>query len=363
MILLGSTGSIGTHTLEVAKAFGMKVEVLCAGRNIALLNKQIQDFHPKYVIIQEKDDASKLQAQGAKVFYGQEGIAEVLHHAQSKLIINALVGFAGLYPSFIAMQQQKKLALANKESLVAAGWLFEHYPIIPIDSEHFGIWYLNHHRPIEEIIITASGGAFRDLEIDKIPKQQAKEALKHPNWKMGNKITIDSATMVNKLFEILEARWLFKHQRIDAFIERTSSIHALLSFKDGSLSAHFANPDMKLPISYALDAHQASQTNFISPFDLRKNTQFCFEEINPLRYPLWELKDEILKYPQLGVILNASNEILVQNFLKNHIDFGDIAKNIFKVLHHYTHQHLHLPDLQSIIELDHSIRNYTQTLI
>ena len=363
MVLLGSTGSIGVNTLQVAREFGIKVEVLCAGRNITLLNEQIQAFKPKIVVIQDRADEGKLNPQGAKVLFSQEGIKEAIESCESSLIINALVGIAGLYPSYIAMQCQKTLALANKESLVTAGWLFEGYPIIPIDSEHFGIWYLLNDRPIESLIITASGGAFRDLPLESIPSQKAAAALKHPNWKMGNKITIDSATMLSKLFEILEARWLFNHTRIDALIERTSSIHALLSFKDGSLSAHFASPDMKLPISYALDPQRATQSCFIPPLCPTELPALRLEPIDPARYPLWRIKEEILRSPKLGAILNAGNEILVQSFLEDKIPFGAISSHIFRTLEHFAPSISSLNDLESILELDKEVRIYTQNLL
>lgn len=362
MILLGSTGSIGVNTLAVAKKFHIPVEVLCAGTNITLLNQQIQEFNPKIIVIANKEDYHKLCYSNAKVFFGNDGIIQAIQEAKSHLVVNALVGFTGLYPSLIAKQCQKKLALANKESLVIGGWLFEDYPMTPIDSEHFGIWYLLNNRPIEKIIITASGGAFRDMDINQIPMQKAQQALQHPNWKMGKKITIDSATMVNKLFEILEARWLFKQNNITALIEKTSSIHAILNFQDGSSTAHFANPDMQLPIAYALDPIQAKQQHIIKPFCFEETFCFCFEKIDTKRYPIWSIKEQLLENPKLGVVLNAGNEILVQYFLQEKILFGEIAQNLFKVLDFFSNQ-CHINSIEELFELDNRVRIYTKEIL
>ncbi|WP_104697662.1 MULTISPECIES: 1-deoxy-D-xylulose-5-phosphate reductoisomerase [unclassified Helicobacter] len=362
MVLLGSTGSIGINTLKIARKFHIPVEVLCAGRNITLLNQQIKEFQPKIVVIADKEDYHKLHYTNARVLFGQEGIVESIRESKSHLVVNALVGFNGLYPSYVAMECQKKLALANKESLVSGGWLFENFPIVPIDSEHFGIWYLINNRPIEQIIITASGGAFRDLEIEKIKSQKSQQALQHPNWKMGKKITIDSATMANKLLEVLEAKWIFNHNNITALIERTSSVHALLNFKDGSSTAHFAKPDMQLPIAYALDPIQAKQQEIITPICFEKLNSLAFEKIDTLRYPLWILKDELLKNPHLGIVFNASNEVLVELFLQDRICFGDIADNIFRVFDTFIQRpKTHL--IGEIVELDKEVRLYTQNLI
>ncbi len=218
MVLLGSTGSIGVNVLNIAKEFSLDVESLVAGTNIKLLNKQIKEFHPKFVVVADKQKASLVEHD--KVLYGEEGILEVINLSKSKLVVNALVGFLGLKPTLEALKLDKKLALANKESLVVAGAFVDNSKITPIDSEHFAIWYLLNDRSVDRMVITASGGPFRDIEISKIKNQTAKNALNHPNWKMGKKISIDSATMTNKLFEILEAKWLFDTDIVDAVIEK-----------------------------------------------------------------------------------------------------------------------------------------------
>ena len=250
MVLLGSTGSIGVNALVIAKRFGLGVEALCAGKNITLLNEQIEAFRPKYVAISDANDV--LHVKHDRVFVGEEGIVEMLSLCQSEMVVNALVGFVGLRPSIETLRLGKRLALANKESLVVAGHLLDTSKITPIDSEHFGLWYLLNGRLVSRMTITASGGAFRDTPLDKIASMSPSDALKHPNWSMGSKITIDSATMTNKLFELLEAKWLFGCDNLDAIIEPKSIIHAFVDFLDGSMTAHLANADMKLPIAYAL---------------------------------------------------------------------------------------------------------------
>lgn len=359
---MGSTGSIGTQALQIAKAENLPIEVLCAGENIDLLNAQIAEFRPKIVVI--KDSKKRHLIRGAnRVLCGESGILEALNLAKSKLVLNALVGFSGVKPSLESIARGKTLALANKESLVVAGFLMGREnlaKILPVDSEHFALKELldshtksmldsapqNNFTPhIKKMLITASGGAFRDLPLDEIPKQSAKKALNHPTWAMGRKITIDSATMINKLFEILEAKWLFgayfsanlgaeNITNIDAVIERTSTIHALIQTADNAIIAHLSSNDMRLPIASALLGAKAKRKAFIKELDLL-NLNLRFEKIDINRYPLWTLKDSLLKRPKLGIILNAANDILVEQFLNDEIIFGDIAKRIFKVVERF----------------------------
>lgn len=364
---MGSTGSIGTQALQIAKAENLPIEVLCAGENIDLLNAQIAEFRTKIVVI--KDSKKRHLIRGAnRVLCGESGILEALNLAKSKLVLNALVGFSGVKPSLESIVRGKTLALANKESLVVAGFLMGREnlaKILPVDSEHFALKELldshtksmldsapqNNFTPhIKKMLITASGGAFRDLPLDEIPKQSAKKALNHPTWAMGRKITIDSATMINKLFEILEAKWLFGTNlnanlatnqsanltttHIDAVIERTSTIHALIQSTDNAIIAHLSSNDMRLPIATALLGAKAKRKAFIKELDLL-NLNLRFEKIDINRYPLWTLKDSLLKCPKLGIILNAANDILVEQFLNDEIIFGDIAKRIFKVVERF----------------------------
>ena len=332
MIILGCTGSIGVNTLIIAKKFSLHVEVLVCGKNIALLNKQIADFNPKTVVVADKEDVSKVNH--TNVFYGQEAILKVIQDSSSELVVNALVGFLGLRPTLIAIECGKKVALANKESLVACGNFIDVSKIQPIDSEHFGLWYLMQNREVSKMIITASGGAFRDWDLDKLQNATLADTQKHPNWSMGQKITIDSATMVNKIFELLEARWLFGEGEYDAIIETKSLIHALINFKDGSTTAHFANASMQLPIAYALDKDM--NENILEHVDLLKVKSLEFKEIDKKRYPIWEIKEDLLKNPIRGVVVNAANEVAIEKFINKEIGFMDISKTIIDAYEKFT---------------------------
>lgn len=286
MIVLGSTGSIGVNTLEIAKKFGIQIEVLVCGKNIKLLNEQLKEHSPKIVVVADSSDIPNVNHNN--VYAGEENILKAIEDSNSELVVNALVGFMGLRPTLKSIECNKKVALANKESLVACGNFIDTSKIQPIDSEHFGLWYLLQNRPVNKMIITASGGAFRDWDIEKLQNATLADTQKHPNWSMGQKITIDSATMVNKMFELLEARWLFGEGEYDAIIETKSLIHALIDFKDGSTTAHFAHANMQLPISYAVNNKMDS--NILKHVDLLEVGSLEFRKIEKERYPIWEIK-------------------------------------------------------------------------
>lgn len=377
MIVLGSSGSIGVNTLEIAKRFKLEVEVLGVGNNIALLNTQILEHRPKAVVIANAQDISKITPEfHGEIYIGKEGILKAIKDSKSTLVINALTGFLGLEPTLYAITYGKTIALANKESLVAGGELIDISKIIPIDSEHFSLSYLlgfrNSLRPFKNLYITASGGAFRELDLDAIPLQNAANALKHPNWKMGKKITIDSATMVNKLFEILEAYWLFKSKNIDAFIERNSHIHALVEFWDGSVVAHFANANMQLPIAYAITFGLGLPESFLHQYNAPKETlpnpiieplnfqerNYTLQPIATARYPLWSLKDALLENPKLGLVLNAANEIAVEAFLQDSIPFGAITQIVQDSMRAF--DKITFKSAEEIIALDQEVRIYAK---
>ena len=355
MILLGSTGSIGVNTLKIAKEFNLNIEVLVAGKNIELLNKQIIEHKPKIVIIQDKNDIFKVKNINNKILAGEEAILNMIKNSESNLVVNALVGFLGLKPTLTAIQYGKKVALANKESLVTAGSFIDMSKIIPIDSEHFGLKYLlQEDKEISKMTITASGGAFRDRKFDDLKDVKLQDVLKHPNWSMGTKITIDSATMVNKLFEVLEARWLFNTTNIDAIIETKSLIHAFVDFKDGSTVAHFANADMRLPIAYALMG--TVNKEIINHIDIQKLSNLEFRKITSAQYPIWELKDEVLKNPKSGLVVNALNEVAIQNFLNKKGSFQDISKTILKGYEKFYLSKI--DNIDDIFGLDKEIRDF-----
>ncbi len=356
MILLGSTGSIGVNALRIAEQFDLSVDTLVAGRNIALLNEQIRVHHPKRVVVLRPEDVSEVNH--PDVQWGEEGILRAIEASPSVSVVNALVGFAGFKPTLKALECGKKVALANKESLVVGGAFIDTSSIIPIDSEHFGLWYLlGSSRPIDRMVVTASGGAFRDWPIDQLSEAKLSDALKHPNWSMGQKITIDSASMMNKLFELLEARWLFGEGKYDAIIETQSLIHALIEYQDGSTTAHFAHADMRLPIAYALMGNV--EEPLLERVDLVKVGALEFREIDPLRYPLWNMKEDLLRNPRSGVIVNAANEIAIERFVSGEIAYVELSKLILKCYEHFTT----LPtSLEEVLALDGEVRTYARNL-
>jgi len=347
--LLGSTGSIGKNTLAICKKFDLEVEVLVAGNNIEELKKQIAFFKPKIVVTASPN----LDLNAPIILNGEEGILEALELSSSPVVVNALVGFLGLKPTLKALELGKKVALANKESLVVAGKFIDTSNLTPIDSEHFGLWYLlQTPREVKRLLLTASGGAFRDWEVEKIQNATLKDALNHPNWSMGEKITLDSATMVNKLFEILEAYWFFKKKEIDAVIEPTSQVHAAIEFKDGSTLLHLSLPDMKLPIAYALGVVDEV---ILEPLDLFK-VQLEFKPIAVEKYPVWGLKEKLLEKPELGVVVNAANEAALELFKLAKINFFEIHQVILDSFKQF--KKIRIDSVEDIFSIDNEVRNY-----
>lgn len=355
IVVLGSTGSIGVNALKIAKRFGIRVEALVANKNTDLLNAQIKEFKPKYVAI--GDESKKDKVAFDNLYCGEKGILELLEKSSSKTVVNALVGYSGVMPSLKSQALGKKLALANKESLVVAGKFLNTASIRPIDSEHFGLWYLGSEKKIAKMYITASGGALRDWGVDAIKNATVQDVLKHPNWSMGQKITVDSATMANKLFEILEVKWLFDFDNIDAYIEEKSIVHALVEFIDGSTTAHFAGVDMQLPIAYAL-GEKVDET-ILPPVDLLKIGSLGFKQIDRKKYPLWELKDYLLKNPDMGIVVNAANDLAVERFLANKIGFNDISRYVFDAVERF--EGFKLESIEQIQVQNNRIRNFLLT--
>lgn len=355
MIILGSTGSIGVNTLNIARKFNLNIEVLVAGTNIDLLNKQIEEFKPKKVVIANKEDIPKVNHKD--VTFGEQSILDVIENSSSQTVVNALVGFLGLRPTLKAIECNKKIALANKESLVVAGKFIDQSKLSPIDSEHFGLWYLIQDKKIDSMTITASGGSFRDYPLEDLANVSIKEALNHPNWSMGNKITIDSATMTNKIFELMEAAWLFDIRKLDAIIETKSLIHAMVNFKDGSTTAHIANASMQLPIAYAILGKVDEQ--ILEPVDLLKVGSLEFKEIQTQRYPIWEAKNEIINNLDLGVVLNAANEVAVSKFLNSEIGFLDVSKITLNALNKFNK--ITVNNIDDIYAIDKEVRLYCES--
>jgi len=352
IVLLGSTGSIGVNTLIVAKRYNIEIEALVAGNNIDLLNEQIKEHNPKVVAIANETDRHRVNH--SNVLCGNEGILKLIEESNSTTIVNALVGYAGLAPTLKATTLGKKVALANKESLVVAGEFIDMSLITPIDSEHFGLWYLMNERPVSKLYITASGGAFRDWELEKMKDATFSDALNHPNWSMGNKITIDSATMTNKLFELLEAKWLFHTSNINAVIEKKSIIHALAEFKDGSTTAHFAGVDMKLPIAFALKGEVSDP--ILEPTDLLSIGTLEFLPIEAERYPIWNIKEHILNNPHLGVVVNAANEEAIKAFQEEKCPFFGMSDMVLDAYKKF--EDVKAKSINEIIQIDKDVRAY-----
>jgi 1-deoxy-D-xylulose-5-phosphate reductoisomerase len=351
LIVLGSTGSIGVNTLAIAKRFNIAIDVLVAGSNIELLNTQLQTFNPRVVVIADEKNISKVKHPNVKA--GNKEIINAIKSSSSQIVVNALVGFVGLLPTIESILLGKKVALANKESLVVAGKFLDTSLIVPIDSEHFGLWYIyDKTKKIDSLTITASGGSFRDYPLENLANVTVKEALNHPNWSMGNKITIDSATMTNKLFELIEAKWLFNTTKCNAIIETKSIIHALVNFTDGSTTAHFAKANMQLPIAYAI--LDRVEENILEPVDLVKLGSLDFKQIESNRYPIWDIKDQLLHNDNLGVVLNAANEVAVDRFLKNKIKFTEISQLCMNTLKHF--ENVTLNTVDDIFSVDREVR-------
>jgi len=350
IVLLGSTGSIGVNTLIIAKRYNISIEALVAGSNIELLNQQIAEHNPKTIVIANSADKHKVNHPDVRC--GNDAILTLIEESFSPMIVNALVGYTGLAPTLKATGLGKRVALANKESLVVAGEFIDMSLITVIDSEHFGLWYLINERPISKLYITASGGAFRDWDLNKMKDANFSDALKHPNWSMGDKITIDSATMTNKLFELLEAKWLFGTS--DAVIEKKSIIHALCEFKDGSTTAHFAGVDMKLPIAFAL--HGEVTEEILPPTNLLSIGGLEFLPIEAKRYPIWNIKEHILKNPHLGVVVNAANEMAIDSFQKEKCSFFEMSDIILNAYEKF--KDIKAKNIDEIIAIDSEVRAY-----
>ena len=383
MVVLGSTGSIGVQTLEICEAAGISVEAISCAKNVELLNAQIAKFRPKFVCVGDEKLVSQVAGiERARIFAGASGILEMLEACESDTVVNALVGFAGLMPSIKTQRLGKKLALANKESLVTGGKFLDTRAINPIDSEHFGLKFLlQNPLPASRLIITASGGAFYKTPLRALKNVTPSDALKHPNWSMGAKITIDSATMANKLFEVMEAYWLYAAPRnsaslplkIDALIEPASMIHALVEFIDGSTSAHISRADMKLAIAHAALGenlgeflrgrnNRLKRGGEIAPHaDLLNLKPLKFGEIDLKKYPIFSLKDAVLERPDLGVAINAANEAAVFAFLRGECGFLDISRVVLSAAKIYAD--VKIPSEDEAVRLDEEVRKYVKSAL
>lgn len=376
--IFGSTGSIGTQALEVIKNNPDKfcAEILTAHTNDELLIQQALEYKPNIVVIADEKKYQKvkeaLASADIKVFAGENALNEVASMDCYDLMIAAIVGYAGLKPTLSAVEAGKTIALANKETLVVAGDIVmqkaynKRVPIIPVDSEHSAIFQClvgEGRNKIEKIILTASGGPFLGKKPNYLVNVKRDHALQHPNWSMGAKITIDSATLMNKGLEMIEARWLFSLQpgQIQVVIHPQSIIHSMVQFDDGSIKAQMGLPDMKLPIQYAMAFPQRIENNF-PRYDFRKPSALTFEEPDMRTFRNLVLATEALnKGGNLPCILNAANEIAVFAFLRNRIGFLDITTVVEDTMNKITF--IEKPTLEDYFETDAEARGFAASLI
>lgn len=377
--ILGSTGSIGTQTLDVVRKNKDKFQVVAISANssIDLLLEQIMEFSPKYVAVYNKESALKLKEMipeniNIEVLSGMDGLVKICQLEEVNVVLTAVVGMIGLVPTMAAIKAKKTIALANKETLVTAGEIVmreakkNNVEILPVDSEHSAIFQcLNGERKqdIEKIILTASGGPFRGKKREELVNVTKNEALKHPNWDMGRKISIDSSTLMNKGLEVIEAKWLFDVdvEDIEVVVHPQSIIHSMVSFRDSSVMSQMGCPDMRLPIEYALTYPERLKTDF-ERLDLAKVATLTFEKPDMETFPCLALAFKVLKlggtYP---AALNSANEFLVNEFLNDKIGFYDIPYYIEKTLD--CHKNRVNPTLEDILEVDKETRAFLANLL
>ncbi len=375
--ILGSTGSIGQNVLKVIENFPDKFQVvgLSAGSNIELLIKQIEKFKPKIVSIKERNmaDLIKNKYKELEVGYGEEGLERVATHPLNDLVVSAIVGIAGLKPIYQALKAKKNIALANKESLVTGGKIIvkeakeKKVNIIPIDSEHSGIFQCLHKEKkenVKRIILTASGGPFFRTSIEELPNKKVEEALKHPRWKMGKKVTIDSATLMNKGLELIEAYWLFgvKPFQLEVLIHPQSIVHSLVELKDGSTLAQMSVTDMRIPIQYALSYPERLDNSCKYSLDLAKINRLEFYPVNKEKFPSIDFaRKALIEGESFPVVLNAVNEVAVQAFLEEKIGFTKIFKIIDSILG--KHKRENIESIEDIFRIDKWARDEASKLI
>lgn len=376
--ILGSTGSIGTQTLEVVRANKNKLiaEVITSNTNAKLLIEQAKEFSPNAVVIGDEkkyeEVKTALENTDTKVFAGEDALAQIVQTSTIDTVVTAIVGYAGLRPTIEAIKAKKHIALANKETLVVAGELIQELckqnaiSLTPIDSEHSAIFQCLVGEPeeeVEKIILTASGGPFRNKTLDELKKVTPQQALKHPNWNMGAKISIDSATMMNKGLEIIEAKWLFglQNNQIEVIVHPQSVIHSMVQFSDSSIKAQLGIPDMKVPIQYALSFPDRWHSDF-PRLDFTNYPQLTFEKPDFHKFECLNLAFFALeKGGNMPAIINAANEIAVDAFLKEKIQFLQIPKIIEKASQNINF--IHKPTYDDYVSTDKETREFTKSII
>lgn len=374
ILLLGASGSIGTQTIDVIKQHPdeLKLVGVSVGKNIDYLIDVLKYFSVRYAYTIERNEVLEEKFPDVRFFYGESGLKQMAELPDYDMLVNALVGFTGFLPTLTAIRNHKDIALANKETLVAGGALINEairengVKLFPIDSEHAAILQCLQGHPKEDVrrlIITASGGAFRDLDRSQLEDVTLEQALAHPVWNMGAKITIDSATMMNKGFEVIEAHYLFDipYEKIDVIIHKQSIIHSMVEYNDGSIMAQLGCPDMHLMIKYALLYPNHLYDQNTKYLDLDSLTSLDFRKMDYQRYPLVKLAKQVGQYEgNYGAVLNGANDEAVSLFLKKRIRFSDIEKYILRTLKaaHYIKD----PDPQQIRDSHRWAREYVDEL-
>ena len=376
--ILGSTGSIGKQTLEVIEQNPQyfEVEVITGNNNIILLAEQAKKYKPNMVVVSNEslyEDLKKLlKDEPVKIFAGAKALEQVVQIESVDLVMSSLVGYAGLSPTIKAIQAGKTIALANKETLVVAGEIITEealknkVSILPVDSEHSAIFQClagESMNEIEKIYLTASGGPFRGFTMQKLEKVTAADALKHPNWNMGNKITIDSASLMNKGFEVIEAKWLFGliPEKIDVIVHPQSIVHSLVQFVDGSIKAQLGLPDMRLPIQYAMHYPERLSSEF-ERFSFLDYPELTFEKPDTKIFRNLALAFEALHTGgNMPCILNAANEIVVESFLKEEIQFTQMPDIIEKIMQKVSF--VTKPSLEDYRQTDMEARELTHSTV
>ena len=374
--ILGATGSIGVNALKVVSHLENELEVvyLSANKNMTLLIKQIKKYQPKAVCIVDEESYNQVkeevQSLNIEILFGRSGLLELAKRSDVDVMLNALVGAPGMEPTLLAIKAGVDVALSNKESLVMAGNIIKKAQeqsgaeIFPVDSEHSAIWQCLVGEELEDlnrIILTGSGGPFRQKEISLFSNITVKEALNHPNWDMGEKITIDSATMMNKGLEVIEAYWLFRidPDQINIIVHPQSIIHSMVEMKDGSVKAQMGVPDMKVPIQYALTYPRHIEATW-EKLDLINCADLTFEKPDYNRFPCIALGFKVLeRFGSSGAALNLSNDYAVYRFLNEEIQFTDIPKINESVLEE--HPWIEEPSLEDLLKLDEWVKNYVTT--
>lgn len=374
--VLGSTGSIGTQSLEVIKAHPdrFRVEALTCGKNKKKLEEQIEKFRPAFAVTEREEDAHDLMRKFPRTEFswGEKGLIEAAEGG-CDMVLNALMGMRGLAPTYAAIQAGKDIALANKETLVAGGELVMDaaakagVKLLPVDSEHSAIFQClegNKNRPVKKILLTASGGPFRGYTKEQLENVTLAQALKHPKWNMGAKITIDSATMMNKGLEVIEARWLFdvEAEKIQILVHPQSIVHSAVEFMDNSVIAQLGVPDMRIPISLALGYPDRLKNGERELDFFGEGSNLTFEKPNPEVFGCISLAYEaIARGGSCPAVMNAANEVLVAAFLEEKIRFVDIEKTLAHILD--AHKTAYNLDLEGILEIDKETRKLTREIL